>query len=263
MNHAASLLATYARESKFRLRREDYALPRERYGRVPIVGWAGDHLQLPPVPKKNSLFASLEHTSQEHRVGASIFRRAHYVFQLKQMMRFKDATLLRILHTMRTLGGKALAESDWKALLDTETAEQSCSAEKPAPVNGWYHTCYVWSVIAMASFMEARESARNSKKTLFYVQAVDICTNFTAPGDDIAQNLHHALLQVPSLTKTKRLPAFCLLHGDMEVRLTTTLEMPWAVQDATGTVLEIQWAADDDMAKKYMKYSWRSFQLPS
>jgi hypothetical protein len=131
MNHAASLLATYARESKFRLRREDYALPRERYGRVPIVGWAGDHLQLPPVPKKNSLFAPLEHTSQEHRVGASIFRNAHYVFQLKQMMRFKDATLLRILHTMRTLGGKALAESDWKALLDTETAEQSCSAEKP------------------------------------------------------------------------------------------------------------------------------------
>ena len=31
MNHAASLLATYARESKFRLRREDYALPGQRY----------------------------------------------------------------------------------------------------------------------------------------------------------------------------------------------------------------------------------------
>ena len=36
MNHAGSLLATYARESKFRLRREDYALPRERYGRIPF-----------------------------------------------------------------------------------------------------------------------------------------------------------------------------------------------------------------------------------
>ena len=38
MNHAASLLATYARETKFRLRREDYALPRERYGRMPLLG---------------------------------------------------------------------------------------------------------------------------------------------------------------------------------------------------------------------------------
>ena len=92
--HAASLLATNAREAKFRLRREDCALPRERYGRVAVLGWAGDHLQLPPVPKKNSLFAPLEHTSQEHRVGASIFRNAHYVFQLRQMMRFKDPTLL-------------------------------------------------------------------------------------------------------------------------------------------------------------------------
>ena len=48
LNHAASLLFTYAREAKFRLRREDYALPRERYGRVPLLAWAGDHLQLPP-----------------------------------------------------------------------------------------------------------------------------------------------------------------------------------------------------------------------
>jgi hypothetical protein len=253
MNHAASLLATYARESKFGLRRGDYALPRERFGRAAIVADAGDHLQLPPVPKKNSLFAPLEHTSQEHRVGTSIFRNAHYVFQLKQMMRFKDDTLLRILHTMRTLGGKALADSDWGALMATETAEQSGSAGKPAlDTHGWYHTCYVWSVTAMASFMEARESARKSQNTLFYIQAVDLCTNFALPSNAFAQELHRALLQVPSLTKTKRLPAYCLLHVGMQIRLTTTLEMPWAVQDATGTVLEIQWASDDQEAKRYM-----------
>ena len=52
MNHAASLLATYAREAKFRLRREDYALPRERYGRMAALAYFGDHLQLPPIPKK-------------------------------------------------------------------------------------------------------------------------------------------------------------------------------------------------------------------
>ena len=53
MNHATCLLATYAREAKFRLRREDCALPRERCGRIPLLGYLGDHLQLPPVPKKN------------------------------------------------------------------------------------------------------------------------------------------------------------------------------------------------------------------
>ena len=198
------------------------------------------------MPKKNSVFAPLEHTSQEHRVGASIFRNAHYVFQLQQMMRFTDPTLLRILHTMRTVGGKPLSRSDWQALVNTEAGDQSCDA-------GWYHTCYVWSVIAMASFMEARESARRSQKTLFYVQAVDVFQNFTAPDRTAAQNLHDALLKVPSLTKTKRLPAFCLLHVGMEVRLTTTLDMPYAVQDASATVVEIQYAEHDAVAEQYMR----------
>ena len=84
------------------------------------------------------------------------------------------------------------------------------------------------------------------------MQAVDVFENFTAPTRTTAQDLFHALLQVPSLTKTKRLPAFCLLHVGMEVRLTTTLEMPYAVQDASGTVLKIQYAQHDAVAQQYM-----------
>ena len=245
MNHAASLLATYARESQFRLRREDYALPRERYGRMPLLGYFGDHLQLPPVPKANSMLAPLDGTSQEHRVGAAIFRQVRYVFQLQQMMRFTDPVLIRILHTMRTVGGQPLSNSDWQALLATELNDDTPSAEKP-DLSGWYHTCYVWSVISMAAFMETRESARKAQKTLYYIQAVDMPLNFTAPSDTHAQKLYRAFLQVTSLTKTKRLPAVCLLHVGMEVRLTTTLDMPYAVQDATATVLEIQVADIDE-----------------
>ena len=37
--HAGSLIATYARETKFRLRREDYALPRQHFGRIAFLGW--------------------------------------------------------------------------------------------------------------------------------------------------------------------------------------------------------------------------------
>ena len=72
--NAGSLITTYARETKFRLRREDYALPRQHFGRIPCLAWAGDHLQLSPIFKKNSVFAPLEHTSQKHRVSVSIFR---------------------------------------------------------------------------------------------------------------------------------------------------------------------------------------------
>ena len=98
------------------------------------------------------MFASLQGASQEHRVGAAIFRQARYVFHLEQMMRFKDPILIRILQTMRTVGGQLLSERDWQSLLATERADFTVSADKP-DVTGWYHTCYVWSIIAMASFI--------------------------------------------------------------------------------------------------------------
>ena len=252
MNHAASLLATYAREMKYRLRRENYALPCERFGRLPALAYFGDHLQLPPVPKANAMLAPLEHTSQEHRVGAAIFRQVKYVFHLQQMMRFTDPILIRILTSMRTVGGKPLPDSDWNALLRTEFDSSSSSAEKP-DITGWYHTCYVWSVITMAAFMVARESARTAQKTLFYIQAVDNALNVVGHRNIGTQQLYHAFLQVSSLTKTKRLPAFCLLHVGMEVRLTTTLEMPYAVQDATGTVLDIHEADNGAEANQHRR----------
>ena len=102
----------------------------------------------------------------------------------------------------------------------------------------------------MAAFVIARESARTAQKTLFCAQAVDTCSNPTSFEKAQLQKLYHAFLRVSSLTKTKRLAAFCLLHIDMEVRLTTTLEVPFAVQDATGTVVEIQ----VDKSEPYLKH---------
>ena len=123
----------------------------------------------------------------------------------------------------------------------------------------------------MAAFLQARESARKAEKTLFYIQAVDLPMNVVAPKDGDALKLYHAFLQVSSLTKTKRLPAFCLLHVGMEVRLTTTLDTPYAVQDATATVLELQCsdnelrpASTGEEAQRWKAcrqiYSWTRFQ---
>ena len=96
----------------------------------------------------------------------------------------------------------------------------------------------------MAAFVEARESARTERKTLYYIQAVDICTNPLSTEVN-KEKLYQSFLQVSSLTQTKRLPAFCLLHIGMEVRLTTTIEVPYAVQDATGTVISIEFDRSD------------------
>jgi hypothetical protein len=69
---------------------------------------------------------------------------------------------------MRVSGGKALTEQQWQALKKTEV-----NAEQPDIPASWYHCCYCWSVISLAAFMLARQSAREARQTLFSVQAVD------------------------------------------------------------------------------------------
>ena len=106
LNHAAAVRTTYAREAKFNLNRNSYHTPQERYGRLAIISYAGDHLQLPPVPASSSVLAPLENTSAEHKTGARIFRNAELVFQFEKAMRIQDETQIAILdrvyaHTRR------------------------------------------------------------------------------------------------------------------------------------------------------------------
>ena len=167
LNNAAALRTTYAREAKFQLDRNIYHKPQERYGRLAVLTYGGDHLQLPPVPASASVLASVEKKSDEHKVGAGIFRNAELVFRFEKAMRFQDQTQIEILDCMRTPGGKRLTVKQWRALQDTELASY-----KDIPP-GWYHTCYCWSIISMSSFLVARQSANRANQTLFYVQAVD------------------------------------------------------------------------------------------
>ncbi len=110
LNHAGALRTTYAREAKYGLNRDVYYKPQERWGRLPVVVYSGDHLQFPPVPASSSMLAQLDGTTNEHKVGAKIFRDADLVFEFLKAMRFTDQTLIDILEIMRTPGGKALSE---------------------------------------------------------------------------------------------------------------------------------------------------------
>ena len=87
----------------------------------------------------------------------------------------------------------------------------------------------------MAAFMLARQSAREARQTLFYVQAVDQA-NAIIPETNTAQ-FYEDLLRIPSIQKTRRLPPVVLFHYGMRGRLTTTIQQPFAVQDVEGTVV--------------------------
>ena len=53
------------------------------------------------------------------------------------------------------------------------------------------------------------------------------------------------MLAVPSVAQTNRLSGIVLLHIGMRVRITTQVLPPWAVQDATGIIMEIDASPQD------------------
>ena len=96
----------------------------------------------------------------------------------------------------------------------------------------------------MASYTRATISARQAQQMLLYCQAVDDTEQITGQRKaDLA--IYDRMLAVPSVAHTQRLPGWVMLHPQMRVRLTTQVLPPWAVQDTTGTVMEIDLSAHD------------------
>ena len=183
------------------------------------------------------MLAPLEGTSNEHKVGAKIFRSAELVFQFNNAIRFSDETLIQILEAMRTPGGRKLSSAQWQALVNTERSAgqpADASSERPEDSN-CYHVCYCWSVITMAAFMLARVSAQKTGQTLFHAQAVDQA--LTVIQRSTQEEFYEDLLKIPSLSSTKRLPAVMLWHHGMRMKFATTLQQPVAVQDVECTVV--------------------------
>ena len=96
----------------------------------------------------------------------------------------------------------------------------------------------------MACYTRAKASARQQQQTLIFCQAADF-------SEQVGQRhqrdieLYKQMLAAPSLGQTNRLPGIVLLHIGMRVRITTQVRPPWAVQDATGTVMEIDASPQD------------------
>ena len=266
--HAAALRTTFARKEEYKLVSAAYARPNEIFGRISFLALCGDHLQLPPVPKSSGLLASLEGTSDEHKAGASMFNNVQYLFEMETMKRFKDQTLISILKKMRQRKGAKLSQEEWRAPKDTEVDASKVKADPGAFLDetlGWYESCYLWSVTSMACYSRAMASARHHKETLFFCQAVDFSEQ-VANGD---HDVYRRMLEVPSVAQTGRLPGMVLLHIGMRVRITTQVLPPWAVQDSTGTIMEIHASLGDQQHFKAVAppdsqrpSEWRLAELP-
>ena len=109
----------------------------------------------------------------------------------------------------------------------------------------WYQSGFTWAIVAMAQVIRSRLSATHAEATLYFIPAQDYVLNH--PGNARLTNAHIAehIAAVPNMNTTGRLPAIAMLHLGMVVRLTTTVEAPEVVTDATGSVVGIDVHPDD------------------
>ena len=232
--HAVSLRATYARMDTYQLQLGDYTKTENLFGKVAVLLLAGDHLQLPPVPKSSSLLAGVYGSSLEHQAGVGMFANLWDAFSMATTMCFDNAVLREILRKMRVPGGAKLLQSEWEALLSTKIVGPDDPRLNAA--KDFYHSSYLWSIVTMASFLSARTSAAALQELLFYCQAVDTV------DQPCSREYYKQMLQVPSLSTTKRIAGICVFHVGMRVRFTATVLPPWAVQDTTGTIVAADFA---------------------
>ena len=190
------------------------------------------------------MLADTSNVSSEQRVGAAMFRNIDYMYEMETMMRFTDDRLKNILRKMRINGGAKLTPDEKQSLRNTALDASQLKRES-ADLADWYESSYLWSIVSMAMYTRARQSARKQGQRLYICQAADHI--YTTSAGKEYTDLYDRILRVHNLSTTSKLPPFALFHVGMRGRLTSQVLAPWAVQDCTGEVMEILFS-DVDLA---------------
>lgn len=123
--------------------------------------------------------------------------------------------------------------------------DEAAIEELMTKTRGWYHSCYLWCIVNLAADTSAKLSAKASHHTLFYLQAVDcpkVIPRHPLPDPQTGalppetRRLYEKMLQVSSLSATRRLPGWVCFHQEQHIRFTMSVLVPHAVQDFTGVI---------------------------
>jgi hypothetical protein len=227
--HASNLRFMYARMTKHCLDASRYMQPSQWYGACFAAILLGDFYQLPPVPESSSLFQPALHASHEQKQGPAMLEQIELVYEFTSSKRFDDQNLVTILGCMRE--GKKMPDEAWKALKATVLKPHDPRLEKAAD---FYECSYSWQIVSLAQQIRPRISAAKGGTMLFYVQAVD------RPNHHCTRDEHFQMLQVPSLSDTKKHIGILPLHLGLRVRLTKLILAPELTPEREGIVVGIE-----------------------
>ena len=226
----------------FHGRREHWAVPENQYdkpqgafGRMPIVIYLGDFLQLPPVAA-HSLLDDMSKSSKEippeYQMASKLLRANPLCFELRVTNRFKDEKLKKLMAFMRSpqLTLPADIRQYW---LDIQAQDSDPRLLADRFQTGHMLAIY-WETAARWVMMRARRDAAALKTPLFLIQAADSADRHM-PRDDCAK-----LVSQYNPYETGHMHGMLGVHLGMRVRLLAPLhKSKGLVQDAEGTVVHV------------------------
>ena len=204
-----------------------YGSQNHLFGHLPIVIIAGDFLQIKPANEISIAddLRALQHAGKnvhpEHTAAQEAILGISDVIHLKKSRRFLDDDMPAITTTMRlSTDDNPIAEQMLSKLrarsIDVCQSELRSDLFQQGHVVGIY-----WEHIARAMVERAHRDAQRLNLPPLCIQAADQRRKLLSKTLDA--QLVHALLTVPNLHRTGKLPGMLLLHEGMLVRFTDVL----------------------------------------
>ena len=136
--------AMWGRHEQFGVNIDDYARLRNLFGRMPLVLFLGDFLQLKP-PKQISLADDLvakarqgATVSVEAQTACEAFRGVRIVIELLETRRFKDKLLPHLMSFIREADATPMPEDMWQSLLSRSVEKNRAQLEEELFATGHF-----------------------------------------------------------------------------------------------------------------------------
>ena len=198
----------------------------------------GDFLQLPPVPATASMLAPPGRHSYEHHQGVALLASVPYVIDFVEMKRFEDDKQLQLLQNMRVPGGVPVPEDTWKAIVASQYTPGNDTAQLLA-CSKWHEAAYDWRTVSFAMQTKARLQAKQARRILYYIQAVDRVSQHVTEKELLR------IVAEPNLSNTKKLAGLLPVYIGMDMMMQKTLLPPQYVTGTVGKLLGIELHPDE------------------
>ncbi len=171
--------AMWGRHEQCNVNVDEYAELRHLFGRMPLVVFLGDLLQLKP-PRQISIADDLLEKARQGKVvsveaqtACDMFRSIDIVIELLETRRFKDTVLPKIMTFLREADNTSMPNDMWQSLLSRSIENNRAQASEDELFANGYLVGMFWENISRSIVERATRDAKRLDVPLIFCRACD------------------------------------------------------------------------------------------